>query len=579
VIKDPPFSRIDLVSCRNLLIYMGPELQRKLMPLFHYALNPNGLLFLGSSETIGDFPDLFAPLDRKVKLYRRKEDSHGLSRPAIGKFLPPLIEGASPSSLTRPAVRVGDLPLRELTERALLSRAPVGALVNEQGELLYLHGHTGKYLEPAPGEAGLGILKMAREGLRQALTSALQAAASRKERVSYPNLRVKTNGDFSTVNLTVQPVLAGAQTAGQAGLFLVAFEEIAEPSSAPAGDAREGPTPAPAESNGEVDSRIAALTQELRAKDEYVHATQEQMQTANEELRSSNEELQSTNEELQSTNEELETSKEELQSVNEELATVNSELQTKVTDLSRANNDMNNLLAGTGVGTIFVDHQLCIQRFTPAVTLLINLIRSDIGRPLGHIVSNLLVYDRLILDVQEVLDTLTPKEVEVQTKTKGWHLLRIRPYRTLENVIEGAVITFMEITEQKRAQAVLLEHESLRRMSAVMRDARDAITVQDLDGRILAWNRGATALYGWTEAEALEMNIRALVPEEARDAASAVIHRLIRAEVIEPFHAQRLTKAAKLVDISLTATALVNELGDVYAVFTTEREAKEPAVG
>jgi len=303
------------------------------------------------------------------------------------------------------------------------------------------------------------------------------------------------------------------------------------------------------------------------------------MQTSNEELRSSNEELQSTNEELQSTNEELETSKEELQSVNEELATVNSELQAKVTDLSRANNDMNNLLAGTGVGTVFVDHQLCIQRFTPAVTQLINLIRSDIGRPLGHIVNNLQGYNRLVLDVQDVLDTLTPKEVDVQTHAGAWHLLRIRPYRTLENVIEGAVITFMEVTEQKRAQAVLLEHESLRRMAAVMRDAGDAITVQALDGRILAWNQTAVKRYGYAEAEALTMNIQSLVPEDQRKQALAVIARLIRAEVLEPYQAHRLTKDAKVVKISLTATALLNESGHVYAVFTTEREAKGVATG
>jgi PAS domain S-box-containing protein len=310
-----------------------------------------------------------------------------------------------------------------------------------------------------------------------------------------------------------------------------------------------------------------------------LQGTAQELQTANEELETTNEELQSTNEELQSTNEELETSKEELQSVNEELATVNSELQAKVADLSRANNDMNNLLAGTGVGTVFVDHQLCIQRFTPAVTQLINLIRSDIGRPLAHIVNNLQGYDRLVLDVQDVLDTLTPKEVEVQTHAGAWHLLRIRPYRTLENVIEGAVITFLEVTEQRRAQTVLLEHESLRRMAAVMRDAGDAITVQGLDGRILAWNRTAVRRYGYSEAEALGMNIRRLFPDDQREAALAVIARLIRAEVLEPYRTKRLTKDGKVVAISLIASALLNESGQVYAVFTTERETKGEADG
>ena len=567
VIKDPPFSKLDLISCRNLLIYLGPELQRRLIPLFHYALKPNGLLLLGSSETVGDFTELFSATDRKAKLYHRKDDIHGTGRPTLAGFAPRLIADARSTSSSRPPPRTGELKLRELTERTLLSRAPVGALVNEQGDLLYLHGQTGKYLEPAPGEAQLSISKMAREGLRRDLSTALQRAASEKKLVIYPRVRVKTNGDFTTIDLKVEPVFETARVPDKPTLFLVTFDEVTGVSEPPPQEEPGG--------SGDVDRRIVALTQELRAKDEYLHSTHEQMQTSNEELRSSNEELQSTNEELQSTNEELETSKEELQSVNEELATVNAELQTKVSDLSRANNDMNNLLAGTGVGTIFVDHQLCIQRFTPAVTQLVNLIRSDVGRPLGHIVSNLQGYDRLVLDVQDVLDTLTAKEVEVQTRAGSWYLLRIRPYRTLENLIEGAVITFMDITEQKRAQAALLEYESLRRMAAVMRDARDAITVQDLNGAILAWNRHATKLYGYSEAEALKMNIRSLIAVDQRAAASAVVARLIQSEVIQPFRTQRLGKDGEIVEISLTATAMVNESGEVYAIFTAEREAKE----
>jgi len=576
VIKDPPFSKLDLVSCRNLLIYMGPELQRKLIPLFHYALNPDGLLLLGSSETVGDFTELFAPVERKAKLYQWQGDSRSTRQASLARFWPRASEPTAGSSQARPSARASGPSLRDLTERALLSRTPVGALVNEQGDLLYLHGQVGKFLEPPPGEAGLSIIKMARPGLRQDLTSALRRAAAQSERITCLNVRVKTNGHFTTINLSVEPVFLDEQNTVGANLFLVAFEEVsAEESALPPHSEGSAPT----EPSNDAERQVARLTQELRAKDEHLLSTHEQMQTSNEELRSSNEELQSTNEELQSTNEELETSKEELQSVNEELATVNSELQAKVTDLSRANNDMNNLLAGTGVGTVFVDHQLCIQRFTPAVTQLINLIRSDVGRPLSHIVNNLQGYDRLVLDVQEVLDTLTPREVEVQTHAGAWHLLRIRPYRTLENVIEGAVITFMEVTDQKRAQSVLLEHESLRRMAAVMRDAGDAITVQALDGRILAWNRTATRRYGYSEAEALAMNIQHLFPEGQREAALAVIARLIRAEVLEPYHTERLTKDAKTVAISLIATALLNEAGQVYAVFTTEREAKGVADG
>jgi two-component system CheB/CheR fusion protein len=313
------------------------------------------------------------------------------------------------------------------------------------------------------------------------------------------------------------------------------------------------------------------LKQELAAKDEYLHATQEEMQTANEELKSSNEELQSTNEELQSTNEELETSKEELQSVNEELATVNAELQNKVTDLSRVNNDMTNLLAGTGIGTLFVDHQMCIRRFTPSVTPVLNLIPTDVGRPLGHTVSNLLGYDRLIPDVQSVLDTLQSKEVEVQTDIGAWYLLRTTPYRTSENVVEGAVITFTEVTAIKNAQAALKEATAMRTLAGTVRDARDAIIVHDLDGRIQVWNPGALRMYGFSEAEALGMNIRALSPESRRDEAMDVIQRLSRAEILEPYRAERLTKKGDIVHVTMTATALVDGAGVVYAVSTIER--------
>jgi two-component system CheB/CheR fusion protein len=281
--------------------------------------------------------------------------------------------------------------------------------------------------------------------------------------------------------------------------------------------------------------------------------------------------MQSINEEMQSTNEELETSKEELQSVNEELATVNAELQGKVAGLSQANNDMNNLLAGTGVGTIFVDRHLHIQRFTPAVTQVINLIATDVGRPVGHIASNLKGYDHLVEDVQQVLDTLVPNEVEVQTVLGRWFVLRIRPYRTLENVIDGAVITFFDISDMKKAREALQESATLRRLAAVMTDSRDAIVVQSLDGRILSWNPGATRLYGWSEAEALAMNIRDLIPQAGQEEALAVTGKMSRAEVLQPYRMERVTKDGRIVRVALTATALVNESGTAYAVATTER--------
>ncbi|MBW6519918.1 MAG: PAS domain-containing protein [Desulfoarculaceae bacterium] len=280
--------------------------------------------------------------------------------------------------------------------------------------------------------------------------------------------------------------------------------------------------------------------------------------------------MQSVNEELQSTNEELETSQEELQSVNEELATVNSELQAKVIDLSRANNDMNNLLAGTDIGMIFIDHHLRIQRFTPAITSVINLILPDVGRPLGHVVSNLSRYDSLVADVQAVLDTLAPREIEVRTTSGDWFLLRIRPYRTLENVIEGAVITFVNIMEIKRAR------ETNQRLAAIVNDANDAILMHDLDGRILAWNPAAQRMYGWSETKALTMNIRDLVPEGLREKRLARMQQLILEEMLKPYRTKRIAKDGTVVEVWLTATALLDEAGQVYAIATTERNMSLP---
>ena len=572
VIKDPPFSKLDLISCRNLLIYMGGDLQKKVIPLYHYALNPGGYLFLGTSETVGEYADLFSTIDRKAKLYQRKDDFHGAQRAALGRFLPPAAarEGAHHKIPAKSAFPV-KMPLRELTEQALLKQvAPAGALVNSQGDILYLHGRTGLYLEPAPGETGINnILKMAREGLRRDLATALHKAAGTKEIVRVSGLKVKTNGDFTMVNLTIRPVEAVAAATSEAPLYLVILEEAQPTSDASGGyQVSEGNDEA-----SDTDRHIASLMQELRAKEEYLQAANEELETTNEELKSSNEEMQSVNEELQSTNEELETSKEELQSVNEELATVNSELQTKVADLSRANNDMNNLLAGTSIATVFIDHGLRILRFTPSATRIINLILSDVGRPVGHIVSNLAGYDSLVADAQAVLDSLVPKEVEVKTTEGRWYSMRIMPYRTLENVIEGAVITFFDITEMQKTREELAKANAIARLAVAARDSLDAMTVQDMEGRILAWNPAAERIYGFSEAEALQMNIGEIIPKNLREEALSKAHQLSRSEILTPYRTQRIARDGSVLEVWMTSTALLNEAGLMYAIATTERPA------
>jgi two-component system CheB/CheR fusion protein len=561
-IKDPPFSKLDLLSCRNLLIYLAPELQRKLIMLFHYALNPGGTLFLGNSENSSEAGNLFTTLDAKAKLYRRKDEaptSRGHGR------VPPLISGEMPiprdaAHRMKPTVKT---PLRELTERELLAHtALVGALVDAKGDVLYLHGRSGLYLEPAVGEPGVSnILSMAREGLRVPLAAALRKAASSSELVRAPAVRVKTNGHSVAINLSVRPLPRGK--ASEAPLFLVIF---AEPREAPDVKASNRL----ASTKGQGAKLIAELQHELRAKDEYLRSANEQLQSATEELQSSNEEMQSINEELQSTNEELETSKEELQSVNEELSTVNTELQSKVLGLSQANNDMNNLLAGTGIATVFVDHQLRIMRFTPAVGAILNVILSDVGRPVAHIVTNLVGYDRMVADIREVLESLVPKEVEVRIAEGRFFTMRIQPYRTLENVIEGAVISFIDITTMINAREDLRKANELLRLAVVVRDAHDAVTVQDLEGCILAWNPAATRIYGWTEGEALAMNVADRIPEALREPERAKAEAIARGEVLPAYASQRLTKDGRTVTVEISVTALVNETGRIYGIATTE---------
>jgi two-component system CheB/CheR fusion protein len=280
------------------------------------------------------------------------------------------------------------------------------------------------------------------------------------------------------------------------------------------------------------------------------------------------------NEELQSTNEELETSKEEFQSVNEELSTVNTELQEKVLNLSRSNNDMNNLLAGTGIGTVFVDHQLSILRFTPAIMSIINLISVDIGRFIGHIVSNMINYNNLVEDIKSVLDTLIPKEIEVQTNEGKWYLMRIQPYRTIENVIEGAVISFIDISENVKIRQELHDANTLSRLAIIVRDSYDAITVHDLEGKIIAWNPAAVKLYGWSEEEALKMNISQRIPKELLKQDLDILEKLKHADIIKPYISKRLDKDANSIDVSITCSALMDETAKVYAVSTTEKILK-----
>lgn len=443
IIMDPPFIKLDLLCCRNLLIYFTTELQRKLLPIFHYSLNPGGILFLGSSETIGEHTRLFSAVDSRLKIFERKD--------TITSLLP-MIDYLSPSlfreNLRSDIVKKDALEaIPDVLQRILLeSFTPPAVIINESGDIIYISGRTGKYLEPSPGKANLNVFAMAREEIRFELGKAVREAAIQKIPVTVNLMNVKYNGGFHSIRITVRTFIISEH---KPRLLMIVFEEIA-------GSVQTDPPGNEYSLAEEQSAAVMELEGQLTYTREHLQSIIEEMETSQEELKSMNEELQLTNEELQSANEELKTSREELQSLNEELITVNMELQTKNNELSQSNSDMKNLLSSTRIATVFLDNNLNIKSFTPEIISIINLIQSDVGRPISDIVQNL-EYKNLIPDVKEVLDTLVYKELQVRTNDGNWFNMHIYPYRTIENVIAGAVITFTDITNIKVLEKSLAE--------------------------------------------------------------------------------------------------------------------------
>jgi two-component system CheB/CheR fusion protein len=441
VIMDPPFTKLDLLICRNLLIYLDPAIQKKLIPLFHYSLNPGGVLFLGSAETIGTFTNLFAPLAGKARFYRRLDSALRAESVEFPSSFFPDLPDAAPAQLQ---ARAPIANLQSLADQVLLQHyCPAAVLTNDKGDILYISGRTGKYLEPAAGKANWNIFAMAREGLRYVLNNVFQKALRQKSPAGLKGVKVGTNGGVQAADITVQPL---SEPAALQGMVMVVFADAATP---PEPKAAGKPPRASARSDS-----LSALERELQQAREETQTCREEMQTSQEELKSTNEELQSTNEELQSTNEELTTSKEEMQSLNEELQTVNHELQAKLDELSRANNDMKNLLNSTDIATLFLDDALNVRRFTTQTASIIKLIAGDAGRPITDIASDL-DYPGLVADAREVLRTLVFIEKQVATRDGRWFLVRIMPYRTLENRIDGVVITFSNNTAAKTLEIQL----------------------------------------------------------------------------------------------------------------------------
>jgi len=442
VIKDPPFTRLDLLCCRNLMIYLEPELQDRLIPAFHYALRPGGVLFLSPSESIGNHTELFEPIDRKWKFYRARP-TLASTRKVLGSGQP-WVASINPAAAPVAGSRGKDLQVGELARRALLHWfAPAAVVVDAQGNVLYVNGETGKYLRPAPGLPTHNIVDLARDGLQHELREALRQAAGEGLPTLNRELSFVADGETRSVGLSLRAL--PDSDVGH-GLWLVSFHEAAP--AMPATPARRQRARRSADSQ-----RIESLERELANAKESLTALLEEQQASNEELKSANEEMQSTNEELQSTNEELETSKEELQSVNEEMMTVNAELQSKIEQMASMQDDMKNLLDNVRVGTIFLDRDLRIRRFTRDATQVYRLMPSDVGRALADIRSELKDAD-LLADAQAVLDSLMPIEREVCTAAGTWYLARIQPYRTVDSFIDGVVITLADVTERVNAIAV-----------------------------------------------------------------------------------------------------------------------------
>ncbi len=571
VLAAPPFSNIDLVGCRNLLIYLEPVLQQRLLPVLHYALKPRGFLWLGTSETIGAYRDLFELQDAKFKVYAKR-----LSRrlaPGIALTdLAPVARAAGAKRARAAEPRVAGTDLQREADRLLLNRySPPGVLVNEELEILQFRGDTAPFLAPAPGRASLNLLKMLREGLMVGVRKALQRARKEHASVREQGLRVRSGSGLREVVVEVIPVAREEDTGP---CFLVVFEERAarEPARERAIPAAAATPPSRA-GEGRARGQVAQLTEELSATREYLQSVIEQQEAANEELQSANEEVQSTNEELQSINEELETSKEEIQSTNEELATVNDELQHRNLELTQSNNDLLNLLASMPVAVVMLGANLDIRRFTPMAEKLLNIIPTDVGRPITDIHLNVIVPDFEAL-LGEVISSAQARELEVQDAKGAWHLLRLRPYNTGENRIDGAVLTLVDIDSIKRNE------QTVRRQAELLEQTREPIIIWDFDsGSVTYWNRGAEETYGYSRAEALGRQAREVL---ASPLAPHVLRDVLGRDGTWKGETVYHSRDGAAIDVEVRLTLVRNRSGQASVIETihpiTERKRMEEAM-
>lgn len=550
-IKDPPFGRLDLISCRNLLIYLNSELQERLVRVFHYALTPGGYLLLGPSEGLARNARLFSVVDKKHRLYlRREEPSARLPAP------PPRAQADTGSVAARlesnTARASGENLIERSARRALERYAPAYVVIDGNFDVLRFAGDTGRYLQPSSGAASLNLFALLHKGLRGAARTAVQQAFAQRRPVLQDGLSVQVDGHHRAVQLIVEPL---ADADGHNPLCMVAFRE------------RETATAPNAGGDGIADLRRDQLEQELDAVRLQLQAAIDQQETANEELKSANEEYQSVNEELQSSNEELETSKEEMQSINEELQVVNAELNSKNTMLQRLNSDLRNLMDSTQIATLFLDARLQVTGFTPMITALFHLRDSDLGRPVTEI-SSRIPYAELEQDVREVTRSLAVSERLLQGDDNGpVYLLRMRPYRTVDNVIDGVVMTFTDITERRSAE------RERAQLAAIVDSSKDLIVGHALDGTITSLNASAVATLGHASNMAIGKPLSLLMPAGSPDL-EALLKTSAQSGPIE-FESTWVHRNGSPMTVAVTASPVRDDAGNVIAGSLIARDVSE----
>ncbi|MDB5751409.1 MAG: signal transduction histidine kinase with CheB and CheR [Ramlibacter sp.] len=569
VLRDSPFSRLDLVSCRNLLIYLTRDAQARILETVHFALVPRGKLFLGASESVDEGNPLFALVDKNHRIYaqrparrparplpdgaaaRRAPDAQLASprSPVISAYAmdPAPGLGPAPPVVARPGDAAGHASWADMHLQLLERLAPPSVLVNGDHDIVHLSPSAGRFLQMAGGEPSRNLLRALQPQLRIELRAALYQARDGTE-VKLPPMSMPMAGGTVVATLRVVP----AHQIGES-MFLVLFE------LQQGGDTGERRTDRP-----EADPMARRLDAEIERLKMQLRETVEQFEASTEELKASNEELQAMNEELRAATEELETSREELQSINEELTTVNSELKSNVAQLSHANSDLHNLMDATSIATVFVDRDMRIMRYTPAAVALFNLIPSDVGRPLTDLGSRL-DYPQLGADAARVLERLVPVEREVGRPDGGWYLARLMPYRTMADRIGGVVFTFIDISERKQAE------EMRQWLSAVVDSTSDAIISFSLDQTILSWNNGARKLYGYTPDEAIGQPMSMLAPRRMADQAD-IISDMANGRSRENYETVRRRKDGSEVPVALNVSPVRDNEGRVIAGTATARD-------